>query len=852
MADLDKDFGEVRPDLMEAFENEYADRCTVIEKSMIHIRDNILPGVLEKAEILVQGQIASRMKEKKSAIETINRRWKKRMKREAYKEDLERHNVKWETYWRKDHPWLKEYGTFADVNHMFNSLHDIGGIRILIYFPKDVDKIERLLEAHDGIELVKRITRGQDVAKDDSNLESFLMRLNGQEAQEGTKPKKFFPGYSADHFHVRPRNTGDDALNSLVEIQVVTVVMSAWSQVEHDIVYKGPKEPGPEKRAILDTLNGIVMIGENALRQLHDTIERKEIQRREKSKEEAAYIFDIGKWIGEYWANHKKDQLEYRATWRFLERLFQFLKARSEHTSGTVRDLVVGLIERKPDVKFDRNLPIFLLQQCWYRQTAERIPLRPDLTDIASADISQKLARMNAIRVIHCFHIAAAFDIRKKWIDAVEMILPPEHKRPTLLELMDLLHPTQSRCNDDSLRRISLFCESFLNLENLSKSIENEDLLDPVEKVLMELPHIIVRSGRVAHPTFLASSTDCDATPVGEIVIPRVLCVMVRDSQYTHWIPDLYHVARHWKNSNKDKRVLSPTTLTRQAHRDIQNMRLRSGVNPVDALGHNIIEVIDDTVQELRKWDLFIPFDEPHYRWVWRRSQQGGTLEFHTDKEAKAPRKHRGYFVSVDDVSGDGRRWNYITEDLAWELQSCKDPFLGMMSESEISRRDKGEFEDFFNNLLPSHLPIDWKGKRGDHDVWEMQLGSNQFSITSTTNEYILSEKSGEVNGLPLHVHTQRDSSTQTEPPVEQPKGGSERQPEEDIEQEHGKKKVQTLSDHIASGEARQNVLRQPGDVREEPLADLHNGSGPHATSEVVIRDQRQTREEHLTRRSSC
>lgn len=51
-----------------------------------------------------------------------------------------------------------------------------------------------------------------------------------------------------------------------VEIQVASVVMHAWAEVEHDLVYKPlAGELSQDEYAILDELNGLVMAGEIAL-----------------------------------------------------------------------------------------------------------------------------------------------------------------------------------------------------------------------------------------------------------------------------------------------------------------------------------------------------------------------------------------------------------------------------------------------------------------------------------------------------------------------------------------------------------------------------------------------------------
>src|SRR5690606_9552985 len=54
-----------------------------------------------------------------------------------------------------------------------------------------------------------------------------------------------------------------------VEVQVASVLMHAWSEVEHDLVYKPLQGTlSDEEYAILDELNGLVLAGEIALERL--------------------------------------------------------------------------------------------------------------------------------------------------------------------------------------------------------------------------------------------------------------------------------------------------------------------------------------------------------------------------------------------------------------------------------------------------------------------------------------------------------------------------------------------------------------------------------------------------------
>lgn len=83
-----------------------------------------------------------------------------------------------------------------------------------------------------------------------------------------------FSGYGALHLVVKvpPRLHQDENKDKnwkdiVVEIQVGTVLMHAWSEVEHDITYKKRGgEPTEDMERVLDIINGLVLAGEVALR----------------------------------------------------------------------------------------------------------------------------------------------------------------------------------------------------------------------------------------------------------------------------------------------------------------------------------------------------------------------------------------------------------------------------------------------------------------------------------------------------------------------------------------------------------------------------------------------------------
>lgn len=138
---------------------------------------------------------------------------------------------------------------------------DLAGIRVALYFPSEREVLGQVIQELFEVEETKTFP------------------------ENSHKPKhnKRFSGYWATHYRVRLKNTDeiDKRFTSTVfEIQVASVLMHAWSEVEHDLVYKpfsGNLTEG--ELAILDEINGLVITGEIALERLQKAItERTEKQ----------------------------------------------------------------------------------------------------------------------------------------------------------------------------------------------------------------------------------------------------------------------------------------------------------------------------------------------------------------------------------------------------------------------------------------------------------------------------------------------------------------------------------------------------------------------------------------------
>lgn len=135
---------------------------------------------------------------------------------------------------------------------------DFAGIRAALYFPDDRRKLDSIVrEAFDAFS-----------SKDFPE-------------EKITRPKKRFTGYHSTHYRVRLRRENlseaqQRYASTPIEIQVASVLMHAWSEVEHDLIYKPASGSlSEDEYAILDELNGLVLAGEIALERLQRAVENR-------------------------------------------------------------------------------------------------------------------------------------------------------------------------------------------------------------------------------------------------------------------------------------------------------------------------------------------------------------------------------------------------------------------------------------------------------------------------------------------------------------------------------------------------------------------------------------------------
>lgn len=146
-----------------------------------------------------------------------------------------------------------EEKNYQSLEHIYTDIVDLAGIRISLYFPSERDIIGEVINELFTIEKTKKFP----------------------DSTHTPQHSKRFSGYWATHYRVKlkPENITKRYEDTLVEIQVASVLMHAWSEVEHDLVYK-PFSGNlfDEELAILDEINGLVLTGEIALERLQSAM----------------------------------------------------------------------------------------------------------------------------------------------------------------------------------------------------------------------------------------------------------------------------------------------------------------------------------------------------------------------------------------------------------------------------------------------------------------------------------------------------------------------------------------------------------------------------------------------------
>jgi ppGpp synthetase/RelA/SpoT-type nucleotidyltranferase len=155
-----------------------------------------------------------------------------------------------------------ESNNYRSVDDIFRDIVDLAGIRVALYFPGEGTQVDKVIRQLFVLESDPKVFPQEPKPEDKPKPEA------------AAHYSKRFSGYSATHYRVYLRESSMNEAekryaSALIEIQVASVLMHAWAEVEHDLVYK-PQQGALsyDEYSILDQINGLVVAGELALEQL--------------------------------------------------------------------------------------------------------------------------------------------------------------------------------------------------------------------------------------------------------------------------------------------------------------------------------------------------------------------------------------------------------------------------------------------------------------------------------------------------------------------------------------------------------------------------------------------------------
>ncbi|KGQ02609.1 hypothetical protein BBAD15_g12179 [Beauveria bassiana D1-5] len=182
---------------------------------------------------------------------------------------------------------------YKDHKDILNDVVDLAGVRVALYFPSQESQVASLLR---GLFVLKKLITIPPSTTGKNDIQLALI-TSGHNAYTYTNQ---FSGYRATHLRVKLRPDGmameeqNRYCSSMIEIQVASLLMHAWSEVEHDLAYKTLNgDISDDEIRMLDGINGLVRTGEVMLSQLRASMEARVSQ----STKPFANPFELGAFI---------------------------------------------------------------------------------------------------------------------------------------------------------------------------------------------------------------------------------------------------------------------------------------------------------------------------------------------------------------------------------------------------------------------------------------------------------------------------------------------------------------------------------------------------------------------------
>ncbi len=156
---------------------------------------------------------------------------------------------------------------YENEEQIREDIYDLAGVRIALYFPNERDAVDRIIREKFNVVKCKTFPEKND--------------------RKRKRPKINKAEYCANHYRVYLKDSdfSDKFRNTMIEIQVASILMHSWAEIEHDLVYK-PKNGriSWKEHKILSGVNALIIAGEIALEKLQKTIAERAAEREKRRK----------------------------------------------------------------------------------------------------------------------------------------------------------------------------------------------------------------------------------------------------------------------------------------------------------------------------------------------------------------------------------------------------------------------------------------------------------------------------------------------------------------------------------------------------------------------------------------
>ncbi|MFM0176532.1 GTP pyrophosphokinase [Paraburkholderia sediminicola] len=212
---------------------------------------------------------------------------------------------------------VKDFDSFCDkvdskgYKNPFDENTDFVGVRAILYFPSDIDKISDVIKKEFAV-------------------------VESEDKSDKVEWNEF--GYRSHHFIVKVPGSWSAAPNYRnltdikIEIQIRTVLMHAWAEIEHKLQYKNRSKVPGELRRKLARLSAKLEEADENFQDLKESIE--------------AYKTEVAEVIGRA---EVPEQLEVNIF--FLQELLQTFYGRHKQEQGTADNVLEEIVEKQVTAK---------------------------------------------------------------------------------------------------------------------------------------------------------------------------------------------------------------------------------------------------------------------------------------------------------------------------------------------------------------------------------------------------------------------------------------------------------------------------------------------------------------------